>query len=153
MGEKTLVKLVFWAFAPCRLVGICQHFGETCVVHLQGGKTETDSLLASLCFSFSLYERLHCLSWGWSPDDGGSMFLRNTGICLRVSTAPVPRRTSSSSSLPWKSQFLHRALPFVLFPQMSQQISIKAGVYCRSNSFLPRLPLHLMPLYAQIHLC
>jgi hypothetical protein len=34
----------------------------------------------------------------FSPEDGGSMFLQNVGIYLRVYTASQPRRTSSSSA-------------------------------------------------------
>jgi hypothetical protein len=42
----------------------------------------------------------------FSPEDGGSIFLRNVGIYRRVYMAPKPRRTSSSS-LPWKPQVSH----------------------------------------------
>jgi hypothetical protein len=28
--------MFFWVLAPCRLVGRCQRFGETCCLHLQG---------------------------------------------------------------------------------------------------------------------
>jgi hypothetical protein len=37
-----------------------------------------------------------------------SVFLRNVGIYRPVCTAPVPRRTSSSSSPPWKPQITYR---------------------------------------------
>lgn len=28
--------MFLWTLTPCRLVGIYQHFGETCCLHLQG---------------------------------------------------------------------------------------------------------------------
>jgi hypothetical protein len=49
----------------------------------------------------------------FSPEDGGIVFLRNVGIYRRGYTAPKPRRTSSSSSPPWKPQISHYSDKFL----------------------------------------
>jgi hypothetical protein len=38
--------IIFWVLVPCRLVGTCQRFGETCCLHLQGWCWEAWVLIA-----------------------------------------------------------------------------------------------------------
>jgi hypothetical protein len=39
VGMMTMM-MFFWVLEPCRLVGRCQHFGETYCLHLQCAKPE-----------------------------------------------------------------------------------------------------------------
>jgi hypothetical protein len=64
-----MMMLVFWVVTPCGLVGRYQHFGG-----------------------------MYYTAFFFSPEDEGSMFLRNAGIYLQVHMALLPRRPTSTVS-------------------------------------------------------
>jgi hypothetical protein len=49
---------VFWAVAPCSLVGVYRRFRGACYLRLQGNNPE-DSHLHELCIFYMLYFLLH----------------------------------------------------------------------------------------------
>jgi hypothetical protein len=43
-----MIMMMIWVLALSRLVGRCQHFKETCCLHLQGAKTKKNNII--ICF-------------------------------------------------------------------------------------------------------
>jgi hypothetical protein len=70
-------------------------------------------------------------------EDGGSMFLRNLGICLRVYTASHSRRTISSSSPPLDSQIPYKVIGLFF----SHELKISNVLICK-NVFLDFVHSH-----------
>jgi hypothetical protein len=77
-----ILMMFFWAWAPCGLAGRSQRFGEAYCLHLQGWSDHAGN-------------QRDYIEWqeGKSEEKGQP-----------VHTAPKPRRTSSISSPPWKTQ-------------------------------------------------
>jgi hypothetical protein len=93
-----------------RLVSGYQRFVETYCNRLQdcnGSAVKCRILGFMSAFPLTLYKNSISHRLHFSPEDGDSMFLRNTVIHVRGCTASQSRRTSSSFLLQWEHQSSH----------------------------------------------
>jgi hypothetical protein len=91
--------VVLWVVALCNLLGIYQRVGGTyCSVFRVEVRSERKGIVYTSLEGVSCHGDLATLHF--SPEDGGSMFLRNIGIQPKDYTAQQTRSPPSTRMLP-----------------------------------------------------